>query len=88
VKDLIKIYEAKEAATSRPAADWYLGLRDAVFALEHIPTRGTIAPDKPTLLQVLYGNRPHLYRILYKIDEANKVVNVAQIRHGARKPLV
>jgi plasmid stabilization system protein ParE len=87
VRNLVQIYRAIEAGTSHPAAEWYLGLRDAVCSLEDLPLRGRIAPDKPAFHQILYGNKPHFYRILYTIDEAAKVVNIAQIRHGARKPM-
>ena len=45
-KDLLRIYADTHAATDRPAAEWYLGLRDTIFSLEDLPTRGTIAPDK------------------------------------------
>jgi toxin ParE1/3/4 len=87
IRNLVQIYKAIEADTSGPAAEWYLGLREAVFSLETLPMRGTVATDKPIFRQLLYGNKPHFYRILYTIDEAAKVVNLAQIRHGARKPL-
>lgn len=42
---------------------------------------------------LLYGNKPHIYQILYRINEASKTVSVSHIRHirhirhGARKPL-
>ena len=85
VRNLVEIYKVTEAETSRPAAEWYLGLREAVLSLEDLPLRGRIAPDKPALRQILYGNKPHLYRVLYTINEAARVVNVAQIRHGARE---
>jgi mRNA-degrading endonuclease RelE of RelBE toxin-antitoxin system len=36
---------------------------------------------------LLYGNKPHIYRILYSVSENPKVINVVQIRHGARDAL-
>jgi mRNA-degrading endonuclease RelE of RelBE toxin-antitoxin system len=35
--------------------------------------------------QLLYGYKPHPYRILFTI--ANETVYVLRIRHGRRKPL-
>jgi mRNA-degrading endonuclease RelE of RelBE toxin-antitoxin system len=32
---------------------------------------------------LLYGNKPHVYRVIYQIDERKKLVQVLTIRHGA-----
>jgi len=45
-----------------------------------------LTPENAGLRHLLYGNRPHIYRIIYSIDEQAGEVNVAQIRHGARFP--
>jgi toxin ParE1/3/4 len=87
IADLEAIYDEKNVRQSAPAEAWYLGLRDAVFSLEDLPHRGLLAWDRPSLRQLLYGTRPHTYRILYTVDDAAAVVSVAQIRHSARKPL-
>ena len=52
-----------------------------------MPYRGAIAPENGELRQLLYGKRPHLYRIIYSVDEQAGEVRVAQIRHGARRPV-
>jgi mRNA-degrading endonuclease RelE of RelBE toxin-antitoxin system len=41
-------------------------------------------PEDGGLRQLLYGRRPHVYRIIYEIDEGNRIVSVLHIRHGAR----
>ena len=33
---------------------------------------------------LLYGNRAHVHRIIYGVDEREKAVTVLHIRHGAR----
>jgi plasmid stabilization system protein ParE len=87
INDLRHIYKTIEADTSQAADAWFRGLESAIFSLETHPARGAVAPERPHLRHLLYGNKPHVYRILYSIDENQKVVNVAQIRHGARRPL-
>lgn len=41
-------------------------------------------PEDASLRQLLYGRRPHVYRIIYDIDEGSGIVHVLHIRHGAR----
>ena len=68
---------------------WFLGLREAVASLSEIPRRCMLAPENKAfpfeVRQLLYGNRPHVYRILFTIEE-NAVI-VLHIRHGRRLPL-
>jgi len=87
INDLRHIYKTIEADTSQAADVWFRGLELAIFSLETHPARGAIAPERPYLRHLLYGNKPHIYRILYSINENLKVINIAQIRHGARRPL-
>ncbi len=41
---------------------------------------------KRPLRNLLYGNKPHIYRAVYEIDEKARVVRIITIRHGAREP--
>jgi toxin ParE1/3/4 len=84
-RDLEEIYQFIHAENSAVAQTWYRGLESAIFSLESMPYRG--AAENTALRHLLYGNRPHIYRIIYSIDEQSAQVNVAQIRHGARHPL-
>lgn len=45
---------------------------------------GAVTPEDPSHRQLVYGNKPHLYRILYIIDDASKLIAILQIRHGRR----
>jgi plasmid stabilization system protein ParE len=87
INDLRHIYKTIEAETSQAANVWFRGLESAIFSLETYPARGAVAPERPHLRHLLYGNKPHVYRILYSISENPKVINIAQIRHGARRSL-
>jgi hypothetical protein len=34
---------------------------------------------------LLYGHKPHVYRVIYRVLEKQMQVNVLYIRHGARR---
>ena len=91
-RDLEFLYEEKNAAESRAAARWFNGLEDAVYALASFPYRCPAAPEAPEarktkrkLRHLLYGKKPHVYRVIYEVDERQHTVSVLHIRHGARK---
>jgi plasmid stabilization system protein ParE len=84
VIDLDAIYERINAENSLAAADWYNGLEELVFSLNRLPHRGKRTQEDKSLRQVLYGNKPYVYRVIYRINEAESRVFVAHIRHGAR----
>ena len=89
VRDLEILYLEKNAAESLPAAGWYNGLEEAVYALAIYPYRCPIAPEtrklKQKLRHLLYGSKPHVCRVIYEIDELRHTVWVLTIRHGARR---
>ena len=87
IHDLDSIYGAINAESSDAAEGWFRGLEAQVLSLETLPYRCAITPERETVRHLLYGNKPHVYRVLFTIDEEAKVVHVAQIRHGARHPL-
>src|SRR5215469_13050890 len=90
-RDLEFLYLEKNAAESQAAARWYNGLERAVYTLESYPYRCPAAPEarklKRKLRHSLYGEKPHVYRIIYEIDELRRTVWVFTIRHGARQGL-
>jgi plasmid stabilization system protein ParE len=68
---------------------WFLALQDAIASLAEFPKRCPLAPES-TVFQfevrhLLYGHPPHVYRILFTIE--NQTVYVLHIRHGRRQPL-
>ena len=89
VRDLEFLYLEKNAAESQAAARWYNRLEEAVSALETYPYRCLVASEsrkmKRRLRQLLYGKKPHVYRLIYEVDERRHTVWVLTIRHGARR---
>jgi toxin ParE1/3/4 len=68
---------------------WFLALEDAIASLATFPERCPLAPETVRfpfeVRQLLYGRKPHVYRILFTIE--GDTVNVLHIRHGRRKPV-
>jgi toxin ParE1/3/4 len=89
--DLEALYLEKNAAESSDAARWYNGLEEAVYTLEAHPHRCPSAPEarkvKRQPRHLLYGAKPHVYRVIFEVDERRHILWVLTIRHGARKPL-
>jgi toxin ParE1/3/4 len=90
-RDLEILYIEKHAAESQAAARWYNRLEEAVYALASYPNRCPVAPEarrgKRKLRNLLYGKKPHLYRVIYEVDEAWRAVSVLHIRHDARRKI-
>ncbi len=82
-RDLAGIYDRIPASTSDAALNWYLGLRDSIRSLRDSPTRCPATPENDQLRNMLYGHRPHVYRVIYRIVEKPKQVEVLHIRYGA-----
>jgi plasmid stabilization system protein ParE len=72
-----------------PASGWFLAMQDAIASLAEFPERCPLAPESAVfpfeVRHLLYGHPPHVYRILFTIE--NKTVYVLHIRHGRRQPL-
>ena len=68
---------------------WFVGLQDAIASLAEFPMRCPLAPENAAfpfeVRSLLYGHIPHVYRILFTIEQ--DTVYVLHIRHGRRQPL-
>lgn len=68
---------------------WFQGLKEAVASLSELPQRCPLAPENAEfpfeVCQLLYGRKPHVYRILFTIE--GDTVVVLHIRHARRQPL-
>ena len=89
-RDIAAIYDWLRSQQAGDAGEhWFLTLRGAIASLANLPSRCPLAPenrDSPVeLRQLLYGRRPHVYRILFAIE--GEAVQVLHIRHGRRRPL-
>jgi plasmid stabilization system protein ParE len=83
-RNLRRIYRDINAEHSGQARAWFNGLEAAILSLDEHPARGAVIPEGSNLRHLLYGNKPHIYRIIYAVDESGHVVTVVHIRHGAR----
>lgn len=90
-RDLEWLFVEKNAAESEAAARWFNRMAEAIFSLEEYPARCPVAPEgkkaKRPLRHLLYGKKPHIYRIIYELDERRKTVLVMTIRHPAMEPM-
>lgn len=90
-RDLEFLYAEKNAAGSQTSTRWFNGLEKAVYTLGEYPERCAVVPEarrvKRKIRHLLYGNKPHIYRVIYDTDERRKTVWILTIRHGARKPI-
>ena len=58
-------------------------LKRAILSLENNPLRCPLITEDKKLRHLLYGRKPHVYRIIYRVLEKTKTVEVLHIRHGA-----
>ena len=84
-RDLDLLFEQINAEYSDAALKWYQDLWDPILSLETKPNRGSSFQKRGRLRQLLYGHRPHDYRIIYRVVEREKRVEILHIRHGARR---
>ena len=85
LSDLDYLYEWVGAEDSEAAAKWFNGLEEAIYSLEEQPTRCPLTPESKRYRHLLYGHKPHVYRVIYRILEQQKQVEVLHIRHGAMR---
>ncbi len=82
-RDLADVYAAIDAERSDASFRWFNGLERAVFTLEDSPTRCPVTPEIEHFGHLLYGKKPHIYRVICRITERLKEVEILHIRHGA-----
>ena len=83
VRDLEHLYEVIHATTSQKAFEWFNELVETIYSLDGLPERGTVNRHNRTQRQLFFGDKPHIYKIVYNIDARRRVVTVVHIRHGA-----
>jgi plasmid stabilization system protein ParE len=83
-RDLDAIYAAINAEFCDAAFRWFNGLESAILTSEETPERCPVTPEDASFRHLLYGRRPHVYRVIYRIAKSRKV-DVLHIRHGARQ---
>jgi plasmid stabilization system protein ParE len=87
--DIAAIYDWLRSQQAGEAGErWFVALREAISSLSNLPARCPVAPesrDAPVeIRQLLYGRKPHVYRMLFTVE--GDIVQVLHIRHGRRRP--
>ena len=83
--DLRLLFAYLHASESNAAFRWYQRLQREILSLGENPNRCPAAPESRHLRHLLFGRRPHVYRIIYRVLEERNQVHVLHIRHGARR---
>ena len=86
-RDLARLFADLNAANSGAARKWYLGVRIAILSLSEQPSRCPAIPENDQFRHLLYGRKPHTYRVIYQVSEKQRRVEILHIRHGARRSL-
>ena len=84
-RDLTHLYKAINAVHSEAAREWYLDLKKSILSLRLKPHRCPVVRERNGLRHLLYGRKPHVYRVIYRVLEKQKSIEVLHIRHGARR---
>lgn len=83
--DLAVLYDEIDAGSSDAARRWYAGLKQVILDLEDHPYFWPVTREAQRLRHILYGRKPHsVYRVIYRVLEKRKMVEVLHVRHGAR----
>ena len=82
-RDLVVIFDAINAEHSDAALKWYRGLKEAILSLEERPHRCSKIPENAKLRHLLYGRKPYIYRVIFRVNDKDGQVDVLHIRHGA-----
>jgi toxin ParE1/3/4 len=83
-RDLLRLYRFIRAQDSAQAAAWFNGIETLVLSLDNHPDRGSVTLESKKLRHLLYGNKPHVYRIICRVDQRTRRVQVLHVWHGAR----
>jgi plasmid stabilization system protein ParE len=86
-RDLEHVYGQINAEHSEAALKWYRGLKEATLSLEDHPNRCPATPETKQLRHPLYGHKPNVCPVIFRVLERQKQVDVLHIRHGARRRL-
>jgi toxin ParE1/3/4 len=84
-RDVADLYGEMNADQSDAALKWYQALKDSILSLEEQPNRCPLIRKRNKLRHLLYGHKPHVYRVIYRVLENRKEVEVLDIRHSARR---
>lgn len=86
-QDLNHVALRISAGESAAATRWFDGLDKAISTLESFPRRCPMIPEsnrtRGGLRHLVYGSKRDAYRVIYEINETDKLIGVITIRHSA-----
>jgi plasmid stabilization system protein ParE len=89
--DANEIYDWVVERSPIRGPEWFSELIDCLYSLEELPYRCPVAREAKEANReircLLFGKRKYVYRILYEVDETQKIVGVLHIRHAALRDL-
>jgi plasmid stabilization system protein ParE len=86
-RDLAHLYREINAEHSGAALKWYRGLKESILSLQERPNRCPVTRKRDHLRHLLYGHKPHIYRVIFRVLPKQMQVEVLHIRHAARRKL-
>jgi toxin ParE1/3/4 len=84
-RDYTGLFLEINAQDSPTAVKWHHKLSKAILSLTEMPERCPAIRENARLKHLLYGRKPNVYRIIFRILEREKRVQVIHIRHAARR---
>ncbi len=86
-RDLAALYIEINAEESERARQWYVKLKASIFGLGEMPDRHPITRESKRLRHLLFGHKPHVYRVIFRIRKGLRQVEVLHVRQGRRREL-
>jgi plasmid stabilization system protein ParE len=84
-RDFGELFLEINASESEAAFRWYRGLQESILTLREHPDHCHLKPERKQLRHLLYSNKRHIYRVIYRVIERQKRVDILHVRHGARQ---
>ena len=86
-RDLAQLYDDINVSDSETARRWYEGLKQSILSLEQLPNRCAATPENRKFRHLPYGNKPDVYRVIHRVLERQKHVEILHVRYGERQRL-
>ena len=84
-RDLSNLHQELHAGDSRHARQWYFLLKAAILGLSAMPNRCPVTSENKRIRHLLYGKKPHVYRVIFRVNSKAQTVDILHVRHGARQ---
>ena len=83
-EELLEVFAYIYRDAPGAAEQWLAKIYKKIDTLEDFPTRCPIAPDSEHIGEELRHLIFKRYRIIFRIEETDRIVRIVGVRHGAR----